>query len=98
MYSKIHAYFFGSGPKKDFTFNQKFSFVKSLNFQIRTLPSPDTPLPAERGKSVSWNLHLSEPLRTCIKAKSGARGLQDSQIVKELLWLALAAVDEADPT
>jgi hypothetical protein len=57
-----------------------------------------TPLPAERGKSVRWNLHLSEQLRTCIKAKSGARGLQDSQIVEELLWLALAAVDEADPT
>jgi predicted DNA binding CopG/RHH family protein len=50
--------------------------------------------PAERGKSVRWNLHLSEQLHTCIKAKAEARGLQDSQMVKELLWLALSLVQE----
>jgi hypothetical protein len=53
-----------------------------------------TPLPAERGKSVRWNLHLSEQLRTCIKAKAEARGLQDSQMVEELLWLALSVLEE----
>jgi hypothetical protein len=53
-----------------------------------------TPLPAERGKSVRWNLHLSEQLRTCIKARAEARGLQDSQMVEELLWLALSLVEE----
>jgi hypothetical protein len=53
-----------------------------------------TPLPAERGKSARWNLHLSEQLRTCIKARAEARGLQDSQMVEELLWLALSLVEE----
>jgi hypothetical protein len=53
-----------------------------------------TPLPAERGKSVRWNLHLSEQLRTCIKAKAEAWGLQDSQMVEELSWLALSLVEE----
>ena len=53
-----------------------------------------TPLPADRGKSVRWNLHLSEQLRTCIKAKAEARGLQDSQMVEELLWLALSVLEE----
>ena len=54
-----------------------------------------TPLPAERGKSVRWNLHLSEGVRERIKAMATARGLQDSQLVEELLWLALAVVEEA---
>jgi hypothetical protein len=44
---------------------------------------------------VRWNLHLSEQLRTCIKAQAEARGLQDSQMVEELLWLALEALEEA---
>jgi hypothetical protein len=56
--------------------------------------SARTPLPAERGKSVRWNLHLSERLRDRIKAMAAARGLQDSQMVEELLWLALAVVEE----
>jgi hypothetical protein len=56
--------------------------------------STRTPLPAERGKSVRWNLHLSEQLRTCIKAQAEARGLQDSQMVEELLWLALSLMEE----
>jgi hypothetical protein len=54
--------------------------------------SARTPLPAERGKSVRWNLHLSEGLRERIKALASARGLQDSQMVEELLWLALSLV------
>jgi hypothetical protein len=58
--------------------------------------SARTPLPAERGKSVRWNLHLSARLRERIKAVAAARGLQDSQMVEELLWLALAVVGE-DP-
>ena len=53
-----------------------------------------TPLPAERGKSTRWNLHLSESLREQIKARAKARGLQDSQMIEELLWLALAVVEE----
>jgi hypothetical protein len=57
-----------------------------------------TPLPTDRGKSVRWNLHLSEQLRTCIKAKAEARGLQDSQMVEELLWLALALMEEESST
>jgi hypothetical protein len=56
--------------------------------------SDRTPLPAERGKSVRWNLHLSEGLRERIKANAKARGLQDSQMVEELLWLALSLVEE----
>jgi hypothetical protein len=56
--------------------------------------SARTPLPAERGKSVRWNLHLSERLREQVKALAAARGLQDSQMVEELLWLALAMVEE----
>ncbi len=56
--------------------------------------SARTPLPAERGKSVRWNLHLSERLRERIKAQAAARGLQDSQLVEELLWLALSMVEE----
>jgi hypothetical protein len=55
--------------------------------------SARTPLPAERGKSVRWNLHLSEGLRERIKAMATARGLQDSQMVEELLWLALSMGD-----
>jgi predicted DNA binding CopG/RHH family protein len=47
---------------------------------------------------VRWNLHLSEQLRTCIKAKAEARGLQDSQMVEELLWLALALMEEESST
>jgi DNA-binding transcriptional MocR family regulator len=61
--------------------------------RVSTGVSARTPLPAERGKSVRWNLHLSEQLRTCIKARAEARGLQDSQMVEELLWLALAFVE-----
>jgi DNA-binding transcriptional MocR family regulator len=57
--------------------------------------STRTPLPTDRGKSVRWNLHLSEQLRTCIKARAEARGLQDSQMVEELLWLALSLVEES---
>jgi hypothetical protein len=57
-----------------------------------------TPLPTDRGKSVRWNLHLSEQLRTCIKTKAEARGLQDSQMVEELLWLALALMEEESST
>ena len=55
-----------------------------------------TPLPAERGKSVRWNLHLSGGVRARIKALAANRGLQDSQMVEELLWLALSMV-EASP-
>jgi hypothetical protein len=55
-----------------------------------------TPLPAARGPSVHWNLHLSARLRERIKAMAAARGLQDSQMVEELLWLALAVAEE-DP-
>jgi DNA-binding Lrp family transcriptional regulator len=58
--------------------------------------SARTPLPAERGKSVRWNLHLSEGLRERIKALAAARGLQDSQMVEELLWLALSVVEERE--
>jgi hypothetical protein len=54
-----------------------------------------TPLPAERGPSVRWNLHLSTRLRERIKAIAAARGLQGSQMVEELLWLALAVAEEA---
>jgi hypothetical protein len=54
-----------------------------------------TPLPAERGKSVRWNLHLSEGVRERIKAMATARGLQDSQLVEELLWLGLSIVEES---
>ena len=56
---------------------------------VRTL------LPAARGKSVRWNLHLSERLRDHIKALAAAQGLQDSQMVEELLWRALATLEEA---
>jgi hypothetical protein len=56
--------------------------------------STRTPLPAERGKSMRWNLHLSEGLRERIKARAKARGLQDSQMVEELLWLALSLVED----
>jgi hypothetical protein len=52
--------------------------------------STRTPLPAARGKSVRWNLHLSERLRDRIKALAAERGLQDSQMVEELLWTALS--------
>jgi hypothetical protein len=55
--------------------------------------SARTPLPAERGKSVRWNLHLSEGLPERIKANTKARGLLDSQMVEELLWLALSMVE-----
>jgi hypothetical protein len=58
--------------------------------------STRTPLPAERGKSVRWNLHLSEGLRDRIKARAKGRGLQDSQMVEELCWLALSMMEEAD--
>lgn len=63
--------------------------------RVSTGVSARTPLPAERGKSVRWNLHLSEQLRTCIKARAEARGLQDSQMVEELLWLALSIVENS---
>jgi hypothetical protein len=52
--------------------------------------SARTPLPAERGKSVRWNLHLSVAVRARVKALAETRGLQDSQMVEELLWRALA--------
>jgi hypothetical protein len=55
-----------------------------------------TPLAAERGKSVRWNLHLSEGVRVRVKALAASRGLQDSQMVEELLWRALSMV-EASP-
>jgi DNA-binding CsgD family transcriptional regulator len=58
--------------------------------------SARTPLPMEWGKSVRWNLHLSEGLRERIKVQAKARGLQDSQMVEELLWLALAVVEEEE--
>jgi len=52
------------------------------------------PLPTERGASVLWNLHLSARLRERIKAMAAARGLQDSQMVEELLRRALSLVEE----
>jgi hypothetical protein len=55
-----------------------------------------TPLPVERGASMRWNLHLSARLRERIKAMAVARGLQDRQMVEELLWLALAMVEETE--
>jgi DNA-binding transcriptional MocR family regulator len=68
--------------------------LRHLTGALADRVSPDTPLPAERGKSIRWNLHLSESLREQIKARAKARGLQDSQMVEELLWLALAVVEE----
>jgi hypothetical protein len=65
--------------------------------RVSTGVSARTPLPVERGKSIRWNLHLSEGLRARIKAQAKARGLQDSQMVEELLWLALSVV-EGSPT
>jgi hypothetical protein len=44
---------------------------------------------------VRWNLHLSARLRERSKAMATARGLQDSQMFEELLWLALSVVEEA---
>jgi hypothetical protein len=72
----------------------------ALATRVSRRVSVRTPLPAERGKSVRWNLHLSEQLRTCIKVKAEARGLQDGQMVEELLWLALAIMEEStdEPT
>jgi len=61
---------------------------------VSTGVSTRTPLPAERGKSIRWNLHLSESLREQIKARAKARGLQDSQMVEDLLWLALSLIEE----
>jgi hypothetical protein len=55
--------------------------------------STRTPLPPERGRSVRWNLHLSERLRDQIKVMATMRGLQDSQMVEALLWLALSVRD-----
>jgi predicted DNA binding CopG/RHH family protein len=46
---------------------------------------------------VRWNLHLSARLRERIKAMAAARGLQDSQLVEELLWLALS-IGDATPS
>jgi Winged helix-turn-helix DNA-binding len=62
--------------------------------RVSTGVSARTPMPAERGKSIRWNLHLSEGVREQIKARAKARGLQDSQMVEELLWLALSLVQE----
>jgi hypothetical protein len=59
--------------------------------------SARTPLPAARGKSIRWHLHLSEGLRARIKAMAASRGLQDSQMVEELLRLALAVIAD-EPT
>jgi hypothetical protein len=47
---------------------------------------------------VRWNLHLSERLRDRLKAMAAERGLQDSQLVEELLWLALALMEEESST
>jgi hypothetical protein len=49
----------------------------------------------ERGKSVRWNLHLSEEVRAHIKVLAAARRPQDSQMVEELSWQALALVEES---
>jgi hypothetical protein len=43
--------------------------------QVSAGVSVRTPLPAERGQSVRWNLHLSTRLRERIKAMAAARGL-----------------------
>jgi hypothetical protein len=59
--------------------------------------SERTPLPPDRGKSIRWNLHLSERLRERIKAMAAARGLQDSQMVEELLWKALNDPSSSTP-
>jgi hypothetical protein len=67
----------------------------ALAARVSAGASARTPLPAERGKSVRWNLHLSERVRERVKTMAEARGLQDSQMVEELLWLALAALKEA---
>jgi hypothetical protein len=40
-----------------------------------------------------WNLHLSARLRERIKAMAADQGLQDSQMVEELLWLALSVAE-----
>jgi hypothetical protein len=53
-------------------------------------PGVDPSRPAERGPSVRWNLRLSTGLRDRIKARVKARGLQDREMVEELLWLALS--------
>jgi hypothetical protein len=50
--------------------------------------------PLPRHDTVRWNMHLSARLRERIKAMAATRGLQDSQLVEELLWLALAVVEE----
>jgi hypothetical protein len=47
------------------------------------------------GKSIRWNLHLSERLRERIKAIAAARGRQDNQMIEELLWLALSLMEES---
>jgi len=69
--------------------------TRGVSAEVSDGVSRRTPLPAERGKSVRWNLHLSERLRERIKAMAAARGLQDSQMIEELLWVALAVVEEA---
>jgi hypothetical protein len=71
--------------------------VPSDTHRVSDGVSARTPLPAERGKSVRWNLHLSERLREHIKALAAERGFQDSQMVEELLWRALALVEDETP-
>jgi hypothetical protein len=71
--------------------------VSNDTSRVSTGVSARTPPPDERGKSIRWNLHLSEGLRKQIKAMAKTRGLQDSQMVEELLWLALSVVVEESP-
>jgi hypothetical protein len=68
--------------------------LRHLTGALANRVSTDTPLPAEQGKSIRRNLHLSEGLRERVKARAKACRLQDSQMVEELLWLALSMVKE----
>jgi hypothetical protein len=68
--------------------------VHSDTPRVSTGVSARTPLPAEQGKSIRRNLHLSEGLRERVKARAKACRLQESQMVEELLWLALSMVKE----
>jgi hypothetical protein len=87
----------GASPHRRARARQDGAGVSADTPGVSTRVSGHTPLPAERGQSVRWNLHLSEQLRTCIKVRAKARGLQDSQMVEELCWLALSMTEEADP-
>jgi hypothetical protein len=63
----------------------------------RDPPAPASPPAAHPREHIKqWTVRLSQPLIEAVKTQAATKGKEPSHLVEELLWLALAVVEEAD--